>query len=158
INIILVVLESFVTENVYGYDNSSGNITPNISNLARNGSILLQYITPANSSSPSLSCIFTGCYQMTHGTHKNNSKLNKNILTISEALKKEGYTTFGAVSVGVLGSSYGFNRGFDTFSNNSKYDKLMYVLGKIGNEKFNLRKGLRTTGLFNVFYRPCNKT
>src|SRR3989344_2193855 len=158
-NIILVVLESFVTENVYGYDNSSGNITPNISNLARNGSILLQHITPANSSSPSLSCIFTGCYQMTHGVHKNNSKLpKKGIETLSEALKKEDYTTFGAVGVGVLGSAYNFNRGFDKFSNNSKYDKLMYVLGKIGNDKFNIRKGLRSIGIFNIFYRPCYKT
>jgi len=157
-NVVLIILESFCTEKVYGYESITDEITPNINNLAKNGSVLLQYITPANSSSPSLSCIFTGCYQMTHGTHKNNSKLNKNILTLSEALKKEGYTTFGAVSVGVLGSAYGFNRGFDIFSNSSKYDKLMYVLGKIGNEKFNLRKGLRTTGLFNVFYRPCNKT
>ena len=34
----------------------------------------------------------------------------------------------------------------------------MYVMGKIGNEKFNLRKCLRTTGLFDIFYRPCYKT
>ena len=77
---------------------------------------------------------------------------------IFNLLKEEGYTTGAVVSGGAIGSAYNFNKGFDYFSDNSKYDKIMRFFRKIGTERYNLRKVIKQIKLFDVFWRSHDKT
>lgn len=158
-NIILINIDSLRRDKVGVYTNNKDSLTPNIDNLAKNGTILSQHMTILNGSTPSQISMFNGCYPTTHGVHENGYELPNKFKTIAEYLKNEGYTTCAAVSSQSLGSAYNFNKGFDYFFDNSKYDKIMRFLRKIRiNKRYDLRKIIRHLKLFNVFSRSYDKT
>src|SRR3989344_8121158 len=157
-NVILINIDSLRRDKVGAYLNSQDSLTLEIDKLAKNGTVLMQHMTVINGSAPSQISMFTGCYPATHGVHENGYNLPDNFKTIAEYLKEKGYTTCGAVSSGTLGSAYNFNKGFDYFFDNSKYDKLMRFLRKIGTKKYDLRKAIRHLKLFDVFCRSHDKT
>lgn len=76
--------------------------TPNIDELAKNGIRFTNTIMPAPVCSPLRSAIITGAMQTTLNTHNHHSsrskesaiKLPKNVKTLPELFKKEGYFTF----------------------------------------------------------------
>lgn len=133
-----------------------GELTPNINKLA--GTKFLNHITIQNGSGPNQISLFTGLYPKNHGVHENGLRLPDNLKTIAEYFKENEYKTCGSVGSGVLGSVYNFNKGFDTFYDNSKYDKLMHFCSRIGGRRYNLRKVVKKLRLFDVFGTRYNTT
>jgi len=65
---------------------------------------------------PSHAVILTGTYPMYNGVRDfNSSALPKSVGVVAEAFQRHGYDTAAFVSSAVLESSWGFNRGFQTY-------------------------------------------
>lgn len=157
-NVILISLDSLRKDKVGCFNSTlSPSLTPNLDTLAANATRFEQNYTVMGATIPSHASIFTGCYPTTHGIRKNGWKLTENIMMLAEILKKEGYATAGAVGVETLSSIYGFNRGFDHFFDNSKYDRLTYYLSKIGWKRYTLAKAMQHFGIFDTHSRDYQK-
>ena len=111
-NVILITIDTLRADHLscYGYHRKT---SPNIDNLAKNG-ILFKYAFSNGPWTPfSFPSILTSTYplQFSFDFH-----LSPERIMISEVLKKNGYFTAAFHSNPYLSSFYGYNRGFDVFS------------------------------------------
>jgi len=162
-NIVLILVDALRRDKIGAYTDSKNTLTPNIDELAKKGTLLNQHFTVLNCSTPVQISLFTGNYPSTHGVHENGYKLPKKYKTLAEYLTELNYITGGFVSSGAISSIYNFNKGFEYFYDNSKYDKLMFWARKAGTKRYNVRKVLRDIvlkkfGFFDVFTKTGDKT
>ncbi len=161
-NVILIVVDALRKDRVGAYSGNNNSLTPNIDEIAKNGTMLMNHITVLNGSAPVIVSLFTGNYPKKHGIHENGFKFPDNFKTIPEYLNENNYTSCGVVSSGIISSLYNFNKGFKYFYDNSKYDKLTLWAKKQGTIRYKIRKFLRNTlfkfGFFNKFVVTYDKT
>jgi arylsulfatase A-like enzyme len=89
--------------------------TPTIDYLTENGTSFTQAIASTSTTSPSFASILTGLYPPAHGIKSlSGFRLNNEVETLPEILKKDGYSTYAEVT-GPLLPEVGLNRGFDRY-------------------------------------------
>jgi len=90
--------------------------TPAMDALAAQGVRFDHALAQVPITPPSHAVILTGTYPMYNGVRDFNSgALPKNVGVLAEAFQRHGYDTAAFVSSAVLESSWGFNRGFQTY-------------------------------------------
>lgn len=90
--------------------------TPNMDTLAAQGVRFDDALTQVPLTLPSHTVIFSGTYPMWNGARGHNfSRFRPDIGLMAEAFQRHGYTTAAFVSSVVLESSWGLNRGFETY-------------------------------------------
>jgi len=93
-NIFLLIIDSFRSDKFYGDQKNS--ITPNIDSLIQNGSYFTHAISTADGTILSWSSIFTGKFPFKTGIRSAQfNKLNKDVVTYFEILKKHDYHFYG---------------------------------------------------------------
>jgi arylsulfatase len=108
----------------YGYSRPT---SPFIDSIARQGVVFTRAYSTSSWTAPSMASIFTGHYPRSHGVLHGVARgakaavtgqemLVDDFLTIAEALKAGGYTTFGVSSNGHVSAGTGFSQGFDYFT------------------------------------------
>lgn len=98
----------------YGYPRKT---TPNIDDLAKEGILFENVISPVPLTLPGHASMLTGTIPPYHGVHNNTDyKLASSNVTLAERLKEAGYTTSAFISAFVLDSQFGLNQGFDTYN------------------------------------------
>ena len=107
------------------YGDKRGN-TPHITRLARQGVVFPITVTAADSTDPSIASIMTSSYPPIHGVTRNALQLDTNIPTLAQVLNNNGYHNMAAVSVEHLSSHFGFDKGFQTYYNNSPMDAIYH--------------------------------
>ena len=110
-NCLLIVIDCLRADKALSIKNSS----LALKFLIRNGVTFTHCIAPASTTTPCFGSILTGCYPLTHGIRSvYGFKLNKEVLTIQEVFKMNGYNTYAFVT-GPLLPEMGLNRGFDGY-------------------------------------------
>lgn len=119
-NILLITIDTLRRDHLgaYGYPRET---SPFIDQLAREGLMFKHVITPIPLTAGNHSSILTSLHPLTHNVIMNGSKLNDEVQTIAEVLKKNGYYSIGAIAVGLLTGKKNFSQGFDSFSD--KWEK-----------------------------------
>lgn len=116
-NIILITIETLRTDHMsaYGYEIET---TPNIDNLAKEGVLFSNYIGKSGDSGASIASLFTSEYPGDHGVHTVGTSMKLNETTLTEVLKKEGYTTFGIVPMFFLSrmADTNYDQGFEIYA------------------------------------------
>jgi arylsulfatase len=108
----------------YGYSRQT---SPVIDRIARESVVFTNAYSTSSWTSPAMASIFTGHYPRGHGVLHGVAQgstaaitgqemLVKDFLTMGEALKEAGYTTFGVSSNGHISVGTGFGQGFDYFA------------------------------------------
>jgi arylsulfatase A-like enzyme len=112
-NIILISIDTLRSDHVscYGHDKLT---TPCIDKLAEEGTIFGNNYTTGVWTPPAHASMLTGLFVSEHGVY-GNRKLSRDIPTIAEILKKNGYRTGGFVNNSQVGELVGFERGHDLF-------------------------------------------
>ncbi len=110
-----------------GWKPAMGAVTPTLDALCAKGRKFTRAYTTAPITLVAHASILTGLYPPKHGVHDNGIyTLPKDVPTLPEILKKNGYQTGAAVSAIVLDRHYGLDRGFDQYD-----DKLGTATGGI---------------------------
>ncbi|MHC4572132.1 MAG: sulfatase-like hydrolase/transferase [Planctomycetota bacterium] len=109
----------------YGYHRKS---TPNTDQIAKEGILFANAITPAPITLPAHSSMLTGTIPPYHGVHNNNYyQLGQSNVTLAEILKKHGFKTAAIVSAFMVDSQFGLDQGFDYY--NDSFDENLKSIG-----------------------------
>lgn len=127
--ILLITIDTLRRDHLgfYGYPLET---SPFIDQLAKNGTVFKNVITPLPLTDGSHATILTSLHPLTHQVIRNATRLKDNVETIAEVLKKNGYYTIGTIAAFHLSSKYNFSQGFDSFSDtwdkNIKYNEAWF--------------------------------
>jgi arylsulfatase A-like enzyme len=128
---VLITIDTLRVDHIscYGYER---NTTPFLDKLADKGTLFRKAYATSPWTLPSMASIFTGLYPRTHGLHRvtfihneertittwgttTHQFFSPELVTLAEALQKNGYRTFGISCNPHLSEEVGFARGFDHF-------------------------------------------
>jgi arylsulfatase A-like enzyme len=111
-NTVLITIDSLRADHVgaYGYNR---NTTPRIDELAEDSHLFENAIAHACATRPSFPSILTSTQGLLYGGFV---RLSEQQIPVAEPLSEAGYSTGGFHSNPYLSSQFGYNRGFDTFS------------------------------------------
>jgi arylsulfatase A-like enzyme len=118
-NIILYLVDTLRSDRVgvYGHD---GKLTPAIDEFARQAVVFEDSVAQSPWTRPSVASIFTGLDPYQHTVNNRDDALSEQAVTMAELLAGAGYTTASFISNGNVGVTYGFDQGFEIFSNAGK--------------------------------------
>jgi arylsulfatase A-like enzyme len=113
-NVLLISLDTVRRDHcsAFGYDLDT---TPNLTQLAKQGTLFDLAYAPSSTTAPSHATMFTSLYPISHGVVKNGVGLSDTYETLAEIFKAQGYQTAAVVSSFVLHSKFGFAQGFSHF-------------------------------------------
>ncbi len=96
----------------YGYSKET---SPNLDRLAGEGIVFKNHYVQIPVTGPSHASIFTGRYLWEHGVVANGKKFPPEEMPLSRVFKDNNYRTVAWVACQVLGSTQGYDAGFDFF-------------------------------------------
>ena len=113
-NVVFVVMDATRADHLgcYGYPK---NTSPNIDALAKNSAVFELAFTHTPWTMPSMASMLTSLHPLDHGVQGWKDHLDDKHLTLAEAFKSHGYTTWASVSHTILVPEYGYGQGFDTY-------------------------------------------
>ncbi len=115
LNLILITIDTLRADRVSVYSEKFLR-TPNIDSIAKKGLIFKRAFSDVPLTLPSHTTILTGLTPLGHGVHDNMGfRVNEDIETIAEVLKREGYNTAAVVSSFPLDKRFGLSQGFDYY-------------------------------------------
>ena len=112
---ILISLDTLGAKHLGAYG-SERPTSPFFDSLAARGALFENAWVQYPSTLVSHMSIFTGLYPQQHGVFPPSFRLSPEIATLPERLSQAGYRTAGHTEGGFLGRGYGFDRGFDEFT------------------------------------------
>jgi arylsulfatase len=113
-NVLLVVVDSLRADHLscYGHERVT---SPALDDLAAQGVLFTHAYATAPWTKPSVASILSGLQPSAHGAQRLPGSLSPRLPSLPEALAQRGYATGGVVSHSLIGSRFGFARGFDAF-------------------------------------------
>lgn len=113
-NIFLVILDAVRPDHLscYGYRRKT---TPNIDNLAEEGVLFENAISPAGWTPPAHASLFTGLFPSQHGLGHGSLYLNQRFPALAAILRSSGYETIGISNNPWVSHATGLDRGFAIF-------------------------------------------
>ena len=128
-NIILIVIDAARADHFscYGYRRKT---TPYIDQIAGEGVLYKNAISPAGWTLPAHASIFTGTYPSKHGAHLENTVLSDELPTLAEVLMRNGYKTCGFCTNYWITEATGLSRGFSEFYD-FHYSKLETIFKRV---------------------------
>lgn len=115
-NVLLISLDTTRADRLGCYG-QSGDPTPHIDRLAREGVLFEQCSTAVPITLPSHATILCGTWPFVHGVRDNGSfQLRSENETLAELLKARGYATAAEIAAFVLNREFGLNQGFDVYN------------------------------------------
>lgn len=98
--------------------------TPHIDQLAGEGILFENVISPAPMTLPSHSSLLSGTNPPYHGIHTNyDHRLGPSNVMLAELLRERGFLTCGIVSAYVLDARFGMDQGFDNYDDQIEQDR-----------------------------------
>ena len=128
-NAILITVDTLRADHLecYGYDRIK---TPNINRLAKEGILFSKAYAHAPLTLPSHWSILTGTYPFFHGVRDNAYfEFRRDIPTVTEVLKSNGFSTSAFVGSFVLDRRFGLARGFENYFDNFVASKYQGISG-----------------------------
>ena len=126
-NIIMVVLDTTRADAFAPFYPNTDVQTPFMDEVIKHGTSFKNTYNNENWTKPSTATIMSGLYSTTHTARRAESILPKEVRLFSEHLQGQGFYTGFMTSNAVLSDKFGFNKGWDTFTN---YARTPYGNGK----------------------------
>jgi arylsulfatase A-like enzyme len=114
-NVLLISIDTCRADHLgcYGYGRDT---TPHIDQLAREGILFENAVSPVPMTLPAHSSMLCGTNPPHHGVHTNlDQRLGPSNVTLAEILRDRGFVTGAVVSAFVLDSQFGLDQGFETY-------------------------------------------
>ncbi len=121
-NLLMITFDTLRADHLGGYG-SAANLTPNFDALAANSVMYPDAYAPSSTTGPSHATIFSGLHPNEHGVLKNGVPLSDDVVTISEILKEQGYSTAAFVSSYAVKSHFRLDQGFDLYDEDFNFPR-----------------------------------
>jgi arylsulfatase A-like enzyme len=116
-NLVLVLIDTLRADHLSIYDRRTRVKTPFLDRLAAESMVFSRPLVQENWTKPSTATLLTGLYPETHGTKNEKHVLPRTATMISEHLRSLGFATAAFVANGYVSSKFGFQRGWDAWTN-----------------------------------------
>jgi len=116
-NVVLVLIDTLRADKLTIYNPRTRVKTPHMDFLAREAMVFNRPLAQENWTKPSVATLLTGLHPETHGTKNEKHVLPASATMISEHLRSVGFATAGFVANGYISNKFGFQRGWDTWTN-----------------------------------------
>ena len=151
-NIVLIIIDTLRADKLgcYGFPEDT---SPELDAMARTGVQFRNVVAQCSWTRPSIGSMLTSCSPRTLGLYKEqNEVLNDRFVTLAEALRAYGYTTFGITANPVLNRVYGMDQGFQKYIDSNVIFSWMksQVKGQAG---LRLRRNAQLSSANEVFDR-----
>jgi arylsulfatase A-like enzyme len=113
-NLLLVVVDSLRADHLSAYGHRRPT-SPALDALAGRGVRFTRAYATAPWTKPSVASLFTGLAPSAHGVQRVPGPLSPQLPSLPESLARAGFATGGVVSHSLIGSRFGFERGFEVF-------------------------------------------
>ncbi len=116
-NLLMISIDTLRADHVgcYGY---RGNTTPNLDAFARDAVLFRRAVAQAPYTVPSHATLFSGQFPSIHGVERPTQVLSSvRSPILAQVLARAGYRTQAFTGGGYLNADFGFDKGFDGFSN-----------------------------------------
>jgi arylsulfatase A-like enzyme len=113
-NVLLVTFDTTRADRLtpFGYRHAR---MPAIERLAREGVVFTRCYAPTVQTLPSHASMLTGLYPITQNVVSNGQRLDREVLTLPELLRADGYRTGAIVATAPLMATFGLSQGFQTY-------------------------------------------
>lgn len=115
-NAILVMIDTLRADHVPPYGPTRVQ-APVLGLLAERGVLFERFSAVEDWTKPSCATMLTGLYPNTHKAQTDDVRLPSTVRMISEDLKAAGWTTAAFIANGYVSDKFGFNRGWDHYTN-----------------------------------------
>ena len=123
-NVVLITIDTLRADHLGCYGDKQIK-TPNIDQLAAEGTRFERAFAVVPVTLPSHTTILTGTYPMLSGMHDfSANKLSPSQPTMASVLKQAGYATGAVIGAAVLDSRFGLNHGFDFYYDHFDFSRL----------------------------------
>jgi choline-sulfatase len=116
-NFVLVLIDTLRSDKLLAYNPNTRVRSPYLDLLSKESMVFERAMAPENWTKPSVASMLTGLYPATHKTKDDRAKLPRTARLASEHFKELGFTTAGFVANGYVSGKFGFQRGWDTWTN-----------------------------------------
>ena len=116
-NVIWLTIDTLGAHKLRPYNKKTRVKTPALDRFAKDGVVFEQAQTPENWTKPSVASMLTGLFPQTHKTQGDASSLPADAKMITEMLKAKGITTGGFIANGYVSGKFGFEKGWDEYTN-----------------------------------------
>jgi choline-sulfatase len=116
-NVVVVLIDTQRADHLQPYNPGTRVRTPAVAALAAQGTVFEAAQAPENWTKPSVASVLTGLYPASHGTKTGDAKLSDKAVLLGEVLKEAGYTTASFLANGYVSDKFGFNQGWDHYTN-----------------------------------------
>ena len=113
-NVVIIVVDTLRADHVGEYGANYAQ-TANIDRLAREGWLFEEAYTHIPITMPSHSALFSGRLPHDVGVYKNGDTFRYAEPTLAEIFREQGYRTGAVISLGILRSRFGLDRGFEQY-------------------------------------------
>jgi len=152
-NLVLITLDTTRADHLACYGHP-GIRTPNMDELAQAGTRFERAFAVAPITAPSHASILTGTYPLYHGVHDNGSFVIPDEIPLAgEILQQAGYTTAAMVSAYPVKGVFGFNQGFDYFSDTFDASQGSIIVTNIISMGMERRSGGKIAGEFKLWLK-----
>ncbi|MGI6458040.1 MAG: sulfatase-like hydrolase/transferase [bacterium] len=115
-NVILISIDTCRADFLSPYGSTEVE-TPAVAQLAQDGILFTQALTPVPMTLPAHTSLFTGLHPTQHKVRDNlNNGLSEAAVTLAELFRENGYQTGGMVGAIILSRRTGISQGFDYFN------------------------------------------
>jgi choline-sulfatase len=116
-NVVVVLIDTLRARSLKAFNPQARPKTPVLDKIAQEGAVLDATQAPENWTKPSTASLLTGLYPATHGAKTDAAAVPKGATLLSEALKEAGFTTGSFIANGYVSDKFGFNQGWDKYTN-----------------------------------------
>ncbi|MFW6067586.1 MAG: sulfatase [Myxococcota bacterium] len=116
-NVVVLLIDTLRASKLRAFNPDSRVKTPNLDAVAEEGTVFELAQSPENWTKPAVASVLTSLYPATHGTKRDASKLPQDALTLGEHYQKAGFGTASFIANGYVSDKFGFNQGWDHYTN-----------------------------------------
>ena len=116
-NVIVLVIDTLRADKLRPFNPRTRVKTPAIDKLASEGVVFELAQSPENWTKPAVASILTGLHPQTHQQKTGDAALPSSAELLSEHLKGEGFATGSFIANGYVSDRFGFDQGWDDYSN-----------------------------------------
>jgi arylsulfatase A-like enzyme len=120
---IVLLIDTLRADHLPAYEKKSRVKTPVLDAFAAEAAVMESAQSPENWTKPSVASVLTGLWPMSHGTKQSEAKLSDKALMVSEVFKQAGYATASFIANGYVSDKFGFNQGWDYYTNYIRENK-----------------------------------